>query len=141
MARADRTRDKAVYTNTVAVGLDGHRDHAADDPAQLAEDLQNMRLRMETLPVIEQSKGLLMGYWGIDADAAFELLRRWSSHSNTKLRLISEALVAAATHRRPDEAPQQALRRAIDRFAAADRVDVTTVLSGCMNGFRPENTA
>ena len=141
MAHADQTREKAVYSNTVSVAMDGHCDHTTDDPAQLAEDLQNLRLRMETLPVIEQSKGLLMGYWGIDPDAAFELLRRWSSHSNTKLRLISEALVAAATHRRPDETPQQALQRAIDRFAAADRVDVTTVLSGRMDGFRPENTA
>ena len=38
-----------------------------------------------------------MGYYGIDADTAFALLKRWSQSSNTKLREISSILVNAAT--------------------------------------------
>ncbi len=52
---------------------------------------------LTTLPVIEQSKGLLMGYYGIDADRAFNLLRGWSQKSNVRLSAISAQLVDAAT--------------------------------------------
>jgi hypothetical protein len=38
-----------------------------------------------------------MGYYGIDADTAFALLKRWFQSSNTKLRNISSILVNAAT--------------------------------------------
>src|SRR3954451_62575 len=67
------------------------------EQASMAQDLADMRQRLATLPVIEQSKGLLMGHYGIDADTAFALLRRWSSHTNLKLRDISRMLVDAAT--------------------------------------------
>ena len=39
--------------------------------------------------LIEQTKGMLMFIYGIDADAAFEVLRRQSQHHNVKLRLIA----------------------------------------------------
>jgi hypothetical protein len=53
--------------------------------------------KMESLPVIEQSKGVLSGYFGISPDDAFNLLRRWSSHNNRKIRDISQLVVAAAS--------------------------------------------
>ena len=52
-------------------------------------ELAGLRLRLETLPVIEQSKGILIGYYGIDEDAAFQILRGWSSRTNIKIRQIS----------------------------------------------------
>ena len=47
----------------------------------------------ERRAVIEQSKGMLMFVYGIDADAAYDLLRRQSQHHNVKLRLIAEQIV------------------------------------------------
>jgi hypothetical protein len=42
--------------------------------------------------VIEQAKGMLMLVYGIDADAAFDLLK-WRSHeSNVKLRRLAEQI-------------------------------------------------
>src|SRR4051794_35555469 len=41
---------------------------------------------------IEQAKGMLMFVYGIDADAAFEVLRGQSQHHNVKLRLIAEQI-------------------------------------------------
>jgi hypothetical protein len=38
-----------------------------------------------------------MGYYGVDADTAYAVLRRWSSHANTKLSRLAEQLVAAAS--------------------------------------------
>ncbi len=55
-----------------------------------------LRARLDTLPVIEQSKGILMARYQIGPDDAFELLRRWSSHTNHKLRHLSRLIVDAA---------------------------------------------
>jgi len=46
----------------------------------------------EQRAVIEQAKGMLMFIYGIDADAAFGLLRRQSQNHNIKLRLIAEQI-------------------------------------------------
>jgi GAF domain-containing protein len=51
--------------------------------------------------VIDQAKGILMGQQRIDADAAFDILRRASQRENVKLREIAERLVETASHPRP----------------------------------------
>ena len=43
--------------------------------------------------VIERAKGALMVRYGLDADAAFELLRSWSSTRNEKLRDVAKQVV------------------------------------------------
>ena len=63
---------------------------------------------LRSLPVIEQSKGILMGYYGVDADTAFRLLRRWSSIRNIKLRTLSAAITEAAGQ--PDPKPYGSLQ-------------------------------
>ncbi|HLN78977.1 MAG TPA: PAS and ANTAR domain-containing protein [Nocardioidaceae bacterium] len=47
--------------------------------------------------LIEQSKGMLMLIHGTSADAAFRLLQQASQHSNTKLHVLAERLVALLT--------------------------------------------
>jgi len=86
-------------TNSYRTGqpVDVERVWTLAEQASMAQDLADMRQRLATLPVIEQSKGLLMGHYGIDADPAFALRWRWSSHTNLKLRDISRMLVDAAT--------------------------------------------
>ena len=44
--------------------------------------------------MIDQSQSILMGTYGMDEGAAFNLLRRWSQTNNIKLVQISQALVA-----------------------------------------------
>jgi hypothetical protein len=58
---------------------------------------------------IEQAKGMLMLAYGIDADAAFGLLRWQSQQHNVKLRLLADQIVAdylalAQTQPRPHRA-------------------------------------
>ena len=56
--------------------------------------------------VIEQAKGMLMARQGIDAEQAFEILRRASQNRNQKLRDIATAIVQTATAAAPvDGAP------------------------------------
>nr|WP_232077743.1 PAS and ANTAR domain-containing protein [Mycolicibacterium aichiense] len=48
----------------------------------------------ENRATIEQAKGMLMVVYGIESDAAFDLLRWRSQEANIKLRLLAEQVVA-----------------------------------------------
>ena len=48
----------------------------------------------ENRAIIEQAKGMLMVVYGIDSEAAFDLLRWRSQEANIKLRLLADLVVA-----------------------------------------------
>jgi ANTAR domain len=58
--------------------------------------------RLESLPVVEQAKGILIAQTGCTPEEAFELLRTASQRRNVKLRDIAKKIVegAAADGRR-----------------------------------------
>ena len=68
-----------------------------DRVAWLEQEVAGLRRRLESQPVIEQAKGLLIGYYGIDDEMAFAVLRRWSQVTNTKLATVATRLVTAAS--------------------------------------------
>jgi ANTAR domain len=57
--------------------------------------------RLETLPVIEQAKGILVAQTGCGPDEAFRLLRLASQRSNVKIRDLAADIVARAAAGRP----------------------------------------
>ena len=52
-----------------------------------------MRARLDTMPVIEQAKGILMAQNGCDPDAAFDMLRRASQRSNIRVSELAATIV------------------------------------------------
>jgi AmiR/NasT family two-component response regulator len=67
--------------------------------------------RLDTLPVVEQAKGILVAQTGCTPDEAFELLRSASQRSNVKLRDVARKIVEGAaadgSHRpRPGPRPK-----------------------------------
>jgi GAF domain-containing protein len=58
---------------------------------------------MASRSVIEQAKGVLMATLAVDADAAFDALRRESQRRNRKLRELAVELVEAAAAGKPVE--------------------------------------
>ena len=62
----------------------------------LLAEIDGLRQRLASQPLIEQAKGILMGHYGINNDTAFQLLRRWSQETNTKIRHIAELLTESA---------------------------------------------
>ncbi len=80
------------------------------DVSRLRGENANLRRQLETQPAIEQAKGILMERYGIQAEVAFELLRRWSQESNTKLHHIAEMLTTGP-ELAPAGASQEAARR------------------------------
>ena len=59
-----------------------------------SEDVQHaMEVISASRPTIEQAKGVLMMTYALDADAAFELLRRYSQRENIKVRDVARSVV------------------------------------------------
>jgi hypothetical protein len=61
-------------------------------------DVEVARIRrlLAAMPGVEQAKGILMVRRGVDADAAFTLLQRWSQDTNTRLVHLCASVVDAA---------------------------------------------
>lgn len=60
----------------------------------------SLRAAVESRHLIGQAQGILMERYQLDADGAFDVLRRYSQHKNIKLRVIAEQVVTS--HRLPD---------------------------------------
>ena len=70
---------------------DVRRDAVAAELDEAVHDFTDNRA------VIEQAKGVLTQLYSVDTDTAFDLLRAYSMHANTRIREIAGALVAAAS--------------------------------------------
>lgn len=64
-----------------------------------------------TRDTIEQAKGILMLGYGLDADAAFAMLKWWSRNRNVKVREIAGRLIVVA---REGHVSHPGLRRLLD---------------------------
>ena len=82
-----------------AYSLSGDRDEGLALGAHVAvalvaaQQVEGLNTALHNRTVIGQAEGILMERFGIDADRAFQLLRRVSSHSNTKLQRVAAELV------------------------------------------------
>lgn len=56
-----------------------------------------LQARMETMPVVEQAKGILMAQQRCGPDEAFDLLRRASQRGNIKVHVLAAQTVAHLT--------------------------------------------
>ena len=86
------SRPAAASSTSSSVGSGWTR---PEDPEQAEQVLLQLQQKIQSLPTIEQAKGILMARFGVDADVAFALLVRWSQASNVKLRVICTSLVEA----------------------------------------------
>lgn len=56
-----------------------------------------LQARLETLPVVEQAKGILMAQQKCGPDEAFDLLRRASQRGNVKVHVLAAQIIAHNT--------------------------------------------
>ena len=79
----------------VVVGTHGYYVDITPSSDRAREDAISVRVAeiTEHRAVIEQAKGMLMLVYGLDEDAAFDLLRWRSQSSNVKLRLLAAKTV------------------------------------------------
>jgi response regulator NasT len=82
-----------ISANASSKPLDsGHR-HTDVDECQ--EEVDDLRTALETRPVIDQAKGILIGQHHCTPDEAFAMLADASQRSNRKLRDVAQAIVQA----------------------------------------------
>lgn len=58
-----------------------------------AQNGDSLRAAVASRHLIGQAQGILMERYQVDADRAFEVLRRYSQHQNIKLRVIAEKVI------------------------------------------------
>jgi hypothetical protein len=87
---------------------------------RLVAENTNLRRKLQTQPVIEQAKGILMATHGVSADEAFQILSKRSQDSNTKLHLVALSVTA---NRGQDHQPDSMTGRG-SRPAAASTVSL-----------------
>ena len=63
---------------------------------------------------IEQAKGLVMGVFGLDAEAAFQVLVWVSQHANTKLAIVAERFLVEVGRTDFGSAPRESLTQLLD---------------------------
>ena len=71
--------------------------------------IARLRARLESQPVIEQAKGILIARSGCSPDRAFEVLRQASQRTNTKVRDIAARIVADAQNNTDSRLPARGI--------------------------------
>ena len=74
--------------------------------------IRQLQEALESHAVVDQARGVLMATHRIDADAAWGLLVRVSSHENIKVRTLAQAVITLVTSPVPAE-PSPATTAAI----------------------------
>ena len=69
--------------------------HQHTDVDECQEEVEDLRSALETRPVIDQAKGILIGQHHCTPDEAFAMLAEASQRSNRKLRDVAQAIVQA----------------------------------------------
>jgi ANTAR domain len=85
---------------------------------QMLQDsvLARLHARLETMPVIEQAKGIIMGQAGCGPEEAFDLLRQASQHANVKVHVLAARMIEqVASGIRGDKVAPILLRQASQR--------------------------
>ena len=66
--------------------------------------LARLQAKLETMPVIEQAKGILMAQYRCRPEEAFELLRRASQRANVKVNVLAAQIVEQVASPEPQPA-------------------------------------
>ena len=62
-----------------------------------ARDTENLWKAIDARNLIGQAQGILMERFGLDADQAFAVLRRYSQDNNVKLQVVAQRLVSSGS--------------------------------------------
>ncbi|WP_086772353.1 anti-sigma factor antagonist [Streptomyces bobili] len=121
----DLTGTAALFAGT---DPDPHRDDDAPDPEppeegsrekELRVEVVQLRRAMQTRPVIDLARGILMASFALSAQDAWRVLVDASQHTNTKLHHLAHDLVGAVEGDPPPEAVRDQVAAAVARIRAA----------------------
>ncbi|MGI5349677.1 ANTAR domain-containing protein [Streptomyces sp. CA-250714] len=93
---AEEAEDPEPSEHSRSDSAELEREQLAAQVEELTAEVGQLRQALETRPVIDQARGMVMALAPCDAEAAWQVLVRVSQHSNIKLRHVATALVAGA---------------------------------------------
>ncbi|MER5968490.1 ANTAR domain-containing protein [Streptomyces sp. NPDC002055] len=92
-----------------------------EEVQRLRREVAQLKRALETRPVIDQARGVLMATGQCTAEEAWAVLRDASQHSNLKMRTIAQHVIAGSQGAALEEPAGTALRRALRRIRNAGR--------------------
>jgi ANTAR domain len=108
-AARDQARANAVLFEELVARVDAARANWVEvkDRRQMLQDSAYSRLlaKLESQPVIEQAKGILMAHYHCGPDDAFERLRRISQQHNVRVRDLAADIVKQVARPNPHREP------------------------------------
>lgn len=81
--------------DSAAADFDPEREILERELTRLRDELAQLRQALESRPVIDQARGMVMAIGPCTSEAAWEVLVDASQRTNTKLRKVAETLVAS----------------------------------------------
>ena len=78
------------------------------DLDECQDEVQDLRAALQTRPVIDQAKGMLIAEHGCSPDEAFQMISHASQRENRKVRDIAKAMIDKA---QSDSSPPSSQRR------------------------------
>jgi hypothetical protein len=89
--------------------------HVARRLIELSEENAQLQQAIESRPLVDQARGVLIAVLGADEDEAWQVLLEASQHANIPLRQVAEALIASATGEPIPEDLRIPLRKAMGK--------------------------
>jgi hypothetical protein len=91
LARLEESRSRLLATREESAMARSERQQLHDSA------FTRLQARLDSLPVIEQAKGVLMAQAGCHPEEAFDILRRASQRTNIKVRDLAADIVDRAS--------------------------------------------
>ncbi|WP_078624068.1 ANTAR domain-containing response regulator [Streptomyces monomycini] len=88
---------------------------------QLRAENAQLRQALDSRPVIDQARGILMAHASCTAEQAWDILRQTSQRTNTKVYEVAGEVVASATGAVAPGPVRAQLQAAVERHRAARR--------------------
>ena len=111
-AQKERLEEARAQLQAIAEWIETHRPQRE----VLRESaFARMQARLESLPVIEQAKGILMAQQGCGPEEAFDLLRRASQRANVRVHVLAAQIVDRVASPPPAQTTPQPTRSAASR--------------------------
>ncbi|MEU0677111.1 ANTAR domain-containing protein [Streptomyces sp. NPDC006172] len=89
-----------------------------DEAVELLEEKEQLKHAMESRPVIDMARGVLMAGLACEPEEAWEVLVTVSQHANIKLREVAEAVTSAASGKPMPELLEKHLAIAVQSWQA-----------------------
>jgi AmiR/NasT family two-component response regulator len=97
----DQTRRFEEVMARLQVTMNRYKDGRPQRERLQYSAFARLQARLDTMPVIEQAKGILMAQNRCGPEEAYELLRRASQRANVKVSVLAAQIVAQIASQKP----------------------------------------